>query len=325
MAARPITGAESMFDQNTFDSRYSGGAGDDPIIGLIAEYFRKDEIAFDARRRADKALYALPDDVRNRQPRILIGHHSSDAGDTLELHATSVPDIDSYFRPPSQVLQNVRRILGIVYTLKAGRDELVAELRAECDRIDAAYENSGHAALDEEADALQEQGAAVFDQIEETPPVTLAGADALLRLHCRACGPIDDDDPILGNVLTWLRAVAAALTGEALGDVAGDPPAPALLGDDPVAAMWAECRRLYAEGSLADKAHNRKRTGELDEQRFGIEEKICRARATTISGVLAQFAIFEDAADLSRSEQHVALADNIKAAIRDMQAREAQP
>jgi hypothetical protein len=154
----------------TVEAKFPSSAGDDPIIALIAEFYRKEKIAGAAEARASKVLFALPKDVRNRKAQIVIGSESSP---------------------------------------KAGRDDLLTELRAEQARVEAAYEASGHAALDEQAVALQEAANKVLGEIEETEPLTLAGVDALLKLRCHLNGP-DDDDPILENVLTWLRGGAEA-------------------------------------------------------------------------------------------------------------------
>lgn len=154
----------------TVEAKLPSSAGDDPIIALIAEFYRKEKIAGAAEARASKVLFALPKDVRNRKAQIVIGSESSP---------------------------------------KAGRDDLLTELRAEQARVEAAYEASGHAALDEQAVALQEAANKVLGEIEETEPLTLAGVDALLKLRCHLNGP-HDDDPILENVLTWLRGGAEA-------------------------------------------------------------------------------------------------------------------
>ncbi|MGA8549019.1 MAG: hypothetical protein WB678_02160 [Stellaceae bacterium] len=202
-----------MFDETTFDSRHGERAIDDPVIGLIAEFERKEKLAKAARTREETASFALPADVRNRRPRILIGYlHTRNCEPKAE-YASDEATIDLFLRnrdDDSATFRDVEKALGMIRRPKAPRTWLVTELRAERARVEAAYEKSGHAALETQADAFDEEAEAVLDQIEETPPVTLAGADALLELRRRLHGLDGFEDAVLENVLTWLRAAAEA-------------------------------------------------------------------------------------------------------------------
>ncbi len=201
-----------MFDDNTFDSRHSAcAAGDDSVIGLIAEFERREKLAIAAQDRADTVLFALPEEVRMRRPRILVGICGFATGEPAEHYAHDEAAIDAFFRwMRDDWTMRVGKTLGMVYTPKAGYEELVAELQVERARVEAAYEKSGHAALEEPANALDEEVEAVLNQIEETPPVTYADVEALLKFRPRAYGSTvtDDVDAILDNVLTWLLAFA---------------------------------------------------------------------------------------------------------------------
>ncbi len=198
-----------MFDHETFNSLHVEKTADDPVIALIAEYYRKEEIARDAQARADEVEFALPVDVRYQRPKIVIGHLRIHDGEPHEEYATDEARIDSFLSPPSSELLAMQKVLGMAYTPKADRAALVAELHAEQARVEAAYEMSGHAALVEQAVALNEKAEDVLPEIKQTLPVSLAGVEALLELRRYTCDAGGDDE-ILGNVLDWLRFVVRA-------------------------------------------------------------------------------------------------------------------
>ena len=198
-----------MFDHETFNSLHVENTADDPVIALIAEYYRKEELARDAEARADEVEFALPQDVRYQRPKIVVGYLRIHDGEPQEEYATDEARIDSFLPPPSSNLLAMQKVLGIAYTPRADRAALVAELHAEQARVDAAYKMSGHAALVEQVAALNEQAEDVLTEIEETLPVSLAGVEALLELR-RYAYDADCDDEILGNVVDWLRFVVRA-------------------------------------------------------------------------------------------------------------------
>ena len=195
-----------MFDQETFNSLHVEKTADDPVVALIAEYYRKEKIARDAQASADDIEFGLPQDVRYQQPKIIVGHLRIDDGELREKYATSEADIVLLFPADNPLWARIQKDSGISFTPRANPSVLIAEMRSEQARIRAAYEASGHGALVERAASLDEEADAVLTEIKETPPVSLAGVEALLELRRFLYEP--EDHEILGNVLRWLCATA---------------------------------------------------------------------------------------------------------------------
>jgi hypothetical protein len=166
---------------------------EDPVIALIAEGNRLAALRIAACGRGDEIFDTLPKDIR--EGRVRVSFSDSELGQCisgLKNCFRSEIDLQSFLniwrrwptaraerdgKSPEAALAEFDREIGL--------DQALVQLRAGLEEIKAIREASGYEAHYREAEARDERADAIFDQICNTPPRTLAGGIAMLRIGKR--------------------------------------------------------------------------------------------------------------------------------------------
>jgi hypothetical protein len=199
MAQDPVSHTAAWLSSTRPDSN-----AEDPVLGMIAEYQRVLEFARRAETRAREIKAGLPDDIRSGKVKVAPLGFSD-----LEEFRTE-REIREFFSL-CRVAGDVARVAGddlrpnFDARLERAEAKALEDFKLGLEKVHAALEASGCAALEREAEALNERANKIDEQICRTPA---SSAEVILwQLHSLRdfC-----DEGWVDTIIAGVRKFAAA-------------------------------------------------------------------------------------------------------------------